>query len=158
LVNFRYSSEMDLVYEKDGHRHLRIPVFYESGSNSNNRVDFIIDTGAYLTVLTRIMAKEFDFDKLTPLSKNVPLTGFAGYRVEGDLIEIPMLLGGKRIAAKVVVPYVDTADNILGLNVLEHFNYLIDSTNDKIYFTDNPVYKANQNLMSSNIWAMKDDS
>jgi len=147
---------MDLPYEDDGHRHLRVPVFYETGNNSNLPVDFILDTGAYLTVLTKITAELFGFDKLRPLARNIPLTGFAGFKVSGDLLEIPTLLGDKRIEAKVVVPYVDTEDNILGLNVLEHFNYLIDNTNDKIYFADNTAYKANKNLMCSRVWSVSD--
>ena len=157
MVNFQCSSMMGLSYEEDGHRHLFIPIFYEAGSNSNNTADFILDTGAYLTVLTKRTSTSFGFDKLKPLSKNVSLTGFEGSKVEGDLIEIPMLFGGRRIIAKVVVPYVDTEDNILGLNILEHFNYLIDSTNDMIYFADNAVYKAQRELMCSKVWAVSDE-
>jgi len=153
-VDFSYTSVMTLSHKADGHRHLAIPIFYETGNNSNFAVDFILDTGAYLTVLTKMTAELFGFDKLEPLVKKVPLTGFAGFKVEGDLIEIPMLFGGKRIDAKVAVPYVDTMNDILGLNVLEHFNYLIDNSNDKIYFSDNAVYKANHNLMCSRVWSV----
>ena len=156
MVNIQYTSVVDLHYRPDGHRHLKIPVFYNTDENNNNSIDFILDTGAYLTVLTKRTAELFGFDKLLPLAVNVPLTGFAGYKVEGDLIEIPILLGGKRLIAKVVVPYVHITNNILGLNVLEHFNYSIDNTNDKIYFSDNPVYKANNVLMCSNIWSVSD--
>ena len=155
-VNFQYNSVMDLIHRADGHRHMSVPVFYETKNNTNNNADFILDTGAYLTVLTKMTASRFGFDKLTPLSRKVPLTGFAGYKVEGDLIEIPMLLGSRRIEAKVVVPYVDTEDNILGLNILEHFSYLIDSTNDKIYFADNADYKANKTLMCDKVWAVSE--
>ena len=154
--NAQYGAVMDLPLEDDGHRHLWVPVFYEMGSNSNDTADFILDTGAYLTVLTKRTSGEFGFNKQKPLAKNVSLTGFEGSKVEGDLIEIPMLLGGRRILAKVVVPYVDTEDNILGLNILEHFNYLIDSTNNQIHFADNAVYKAQRELMCSRVWAVSD--
>lgn len=156
MVNIQYDSTIDLHYRSDGHRHLNIPVFYNTNENNNNSIDFILDTGAYVTVLTKRTAELFGFDRLIPLAKNLPLTGFAGYKVEGDLIEIPILLGGKRLEAKVVVPYVHIENNILGLNVLEHFNYSIDNTNDKIHFSSNANYKANNTLMCSNIWSVSD--
>ena len=130
-----------------------VPLFYEKGSYSNETIDFIFDTGAYLTVLSQKTARLFGYDKITPISANIPLNGFADSHCEGDLIEIPgMLIGGKVLEdVKVAIPYVATEDDILGLNVLEHFNYYIDSANDKIYFSDNPVYKAPKELRCGRI-------
>jgi len=148
-----FDAVMDLEYRADGHRHLMVPVFFKEGSHANDKVDFILDTGAYLTVLTLKTAVLFGFDKVTPLKKNIPLTGFAGFSIAGDLIEITMLIGNRKLsAAKVAIPYVNTTDNILSLNILEHFNYAIDNTNDKIYFADNPIYKAHQELKCGNLF------
>ncbi|MCL1819042.1 MAG: retropepsin-like domain-containing protein [Oscillospiraceae bacterium] len=157
-LNFAYTSEMDLEYRaEDGHRHIMIPVFYKDNSYSNDTVDFIIDTGAYITVLTKETALMFGFDKLEPIKRNIPLTGFAGFRIEGDLVEISMLLGGRRLVnAKVAIPHEHTTDNILSLNILEHFNYLVDNLNDKIFFADNPEYKARIELKCGSVLVVTD--
>ena len=66
-----------------------------------------------------------------------------------------MMLGGKMLEdVKVAIPYIDTEDDILGLNVLEHFNYLIDSKNDKIHFSDNPDYKPPMELKSGKVYSV----
>ena len=159
-LNFPYNSVLDLSYNADGHRHLNIPLFFKKGSYSNEKVDFVFDTGAYLTVLTQKTARIFGFDKIKPISTNIPLTGFADSHCESDLIEIPgMLLGGRMLEdVRVAVPYVATEDDILGLNVLEHFSYLIDSQNDKIYFLDNVVYKAPKELACGRIYSVSDNA
>jgi len=116
-LTIEYNSVMDLHYSKeDGHRHLKVPVFYDSKDNSNDTVNFIVDTGAFMTVLTRKTWEQFGFDKKVALAMNVPLTGFTGHIIEGFLLEIPMLLGGKRLDAKVVVPnmHIPNSKNILG--------------------------------------------
>ena len=152
-INFSYNSAIDYRYEVDGHRHVDVPLFFDKKSYSNLQVDFVFDTGAYLTVLTQLTAELFGFDKITPIQKNIPLTGFADSKCSGDLIEIPgMLIGGKRLVdVKVAIPYLDTEDDILGLNVLEYFNYLIDSSNDKIFFTDSNTYKPPDELGCGNV-------
>jgi len=141
--NFSYNTAIDYKYEEDGHRHVDVPLFFDKDSYSNEQVDFVFDTGAYLTVLTKFTAEQFKFDKITPIQTNIPLTGFADSKCSGDLIEIPgMLIGGKRLVdVRVAIPYIDTEDDILGLNVLEYFDYLIDSSGDKIYFSDSSTYK-----------------
>ncbi|MCL2225935.1 MAG: aspartyl protease family protein [Defluviitaleaceae bacterium] len=151
-----FDSSMTLEYMEDGHRHLMVPVFFSGNSYANDKVDFILDTGAFLTVITTETAKIFGFDKLPPLKKNIPLMGFAGFGINGDLVEISMLLGNRRLdGVKVAIPYANTTDNILSLNILEHFNYAVDSTNDKIYFSENPTYKAHQELKCGNIFAIQ---
>ena len=157
-VNFRHNSVLDLYYGADGHRHIRVPLFYERESYTNRTVDFIFDTGAYLTVLSQETAYALGFYKIEPIQSNIPLTGFADSRCEGDLVEIPgMLIGGRILEdVRIAIPYVATTDDILGLNILEHFNYLIDSTNDKIYFSDNAIYKAPKELGCGRISAISD--
>jgi len=56
---------------------------------------------------------------------------------------------------RVAIPYIDTEDDILGLNVLEYFNYLIDSTNDKIYFSDSFTYKPPKELGCGKVTTVK---
>ena len=97
----------------------------------------------------------FGFDKLKAITTNIPLNGFAG-SCEGDLKRLPcLILGGKQlIDVPVAIPYLDTRMDILGLNVLEHFNYLIDGTNSKIYFSQNVNYKAPASLKCGGINAI----
>jgi len=154
---FKYNSVIDYMYDIDGHRHVLVPLFFDKDSYSNDTTDFVFDTGAYLTVLTKDTAKEFGFDMLTPIQRNIPLTGFANSKCTGDLIEIPgMLLGGKRLEdVRVAIPYIETEDDILGLNVLEYFNYLIDSGNDKVYFVDSPIYKPPKELGCGKVTTVK---
>jgi hypothetical protein len=80
------------------------------------------------------------------------LSGFAGY-CEGDIVEIPgLVIGGRRLEnVKVAMPHIHTKDNILGLNVLEHFQLLMDTTESKAYFADNENYKARLELKCSKI-------
>jgi len=64
IVKFPYSSVIDYVYDVDGHRHVKVPIFFDKKGYSNYAVDFFFDTGAYLTVLTQKTAKYFGFDKI----------------------------------------------------------------------------------------------
>ena len=52
VLTLRYDSVENLTYEDDGNYHIRIPTFFEFASFSNERVDFVFDTGAYITVLS----------------------------------------------------------------------------------------------------------
>ena len=110
-----YNFVSDIKYEPDGHRNLKVPVIFDLENNLNEVIDFIFDTGAYITVIARRTAAQFEFDKIVPEKKNIPLTGYAGHEVRGDLIQIPcMLLGNRRVeCARVAVPYNDTKGNIV---------------------------------------------
>jgi len=55
------------------------------------------------------------------------------------------------------IDYKYDEDDILGLNVLEYFNYLIDSQNDMIYFADNPSYKPPTELGCGRLFSIKHD-
>ena len=83
-ITFDYRSVQDIFYNDEGHYILKVPAFFTSGAYRNDKIDFVFDTGAYITVVARQTAIRFGWDKLTPLVKNIPLTGFAG-SCEGDL-------------------------------------------------------------------------
>ena len=138
-LTFNYASAEKLAIGSDGHYHIHLPTFYEFGSFSNERIDYVFDTGAFITVLTRKEAALLGFiDKYT-IQTNVPLDGFAGGCLV-DVKDIPgMVIGGRRLeGVKVAVPQVNTDINILGLNVIELFNCYLDTENDMVYFSDNP--------------------
>jgi len=139
--------QLDFRYKNDAHYYIAVPSFCSTTHYSNDKIDFVFDTGAYLTVITKVTALVFGYNRITPIQKNIPLNGFAG-SATGDLKEIPGLVIGGRLlkGVKVAIPHIDTKDNILGLNVIEHFNYLIDSSKGKIYFAENLDYKIPQEL------------
>ena len=157
-LSFNYNAVEKFKYS-DGHYHLLIPLFFSVKNYSNHRADFLFDTGAYLTVITRRTAVLFEFDKIRPVKEDISLNGFVG-SCTGSLIEIPgMVLGGHRLTnVRVAVPHVDTKVNILGLNVLEHFNYLIDGENSLIYFSENKNYKLPIELACRDIFIQDNES
>jgi predicted aspartyl protease len=147
-----YDSIENLTYEDDGHYHIRVPTFYEVNKNANGIVDFVFDTGAFLTVITRGTAAEFGFLDHFTIQPNIPLFGFSGECL-ADLKEIPgFILGGRRLTGvKVAVPHINTDMDILGLNIIEHFKYFIDTEIDKIFFSENPKPEIPVQLQASSI-------
>ena len=136
LMEFSSNFRLEL---RDGHYFVKIPTLLEYGKYSNRDVDFIFDTGAYVTVLSRKDARRLDFGDHFVTRRNVPLSGFAGSCL-ADFMEIPgLIIGNRKLeGVKIAVPHIDINVNILGLNVIEHFKYYVDKENDLIYFADNP--------------------
>ena len=157
MHNGKYDSIENLTYETDGHYHLYVPVLYNFDTYANRKVDFVFDTGAFLTVISRETAAEFNFIDRFTIQKNISLAGFSGECL-ADLKEIPgIIIGGRKLmGVKVAVPHIVTDMDILGLNVIEHFKYFIDTENDKIYFSDNAIYKAPKELGCGRISAISD--
>ena len=137
---FTYDSVEALTLNEDCNYILNVPMFYEFDNYSNDRVDFVFDTGAYITVITKRDAAFLGFTNSYIIQSGVPLSGFIGGCMV-DIMNIPgMIIGGRHLeGVKVAVPQVDTDTNILGLNVLETFKYLIDTENDLIFFAQNPL-------------------
>ena len=139
MLTFAYDSAEELKVKNDGHYHIHVPTFYAFGNIRYKLIDYIFDTGAFITVLTREEAAVLGFaDKFT-IQKNVPLGGFAGGCL-ADIKDIPgMVMGGHHLeGVKVAVPQVHIDANILGLNVIEQFKFYYDSQSDMIYFAENP--------------------
>jgi predicted aspartyl protease len=140
-ITFKYDSAEPLKYEEgDGHYHLHIPTFYVYDRYANDVVDFVFDTGAFLTVVVRKTAALFGFLDAYTIASNIRLNGFSGDCL-ADIKEIPgFIIGGRRLeGVRVAVPHTKTDMNILGLNVIEHFKYFTDTESDKIYFSENPM-------------------
>jgi predicted aspartyl protease len=157
-ISKNYSSMEYLPLESDGHYHIQIPTFYEFDNYSNDNIDFIFDTGAFLTVITRKMARFFGFVEAYTIKKDISLTGFAGGCL-ADLKELPGFVIGGRILSgvKVAVPHDETDINILGLNVIEYFRYYIDTENDYVYFAPNRNVAIAQELQCKSINVISSD-
>ena len=158
ILAFSYDSVESLTSEEDGHYHIHIPTFYDHESYTNRRIDFIFDTGAYITVITRNTAMSLGFLDSYTIETNVPLSGFSGECL-ADIKNIPgFVIGGRRLeGVKVAVPHSDTDMNILGLNVLEHFKYCIDTESDKVYFAPNRVPDVPDKLRCNSIYVLSTD-
>jgi len=152
ILTFEYDSVENLTNEEDGNYHIRIPTFYDFKSFSNNKVDFIFDTGAYLTIISQRESSLFGFDDSFTIQRNVPLSGFAGGCLT-DIKAIPgIIIGNRRLeSVKVAVPQIDTDINILGLNVIELFKFYIDTEKDEIYFAQNPKPNIPESLRCGKI-------
>jgi clan AA aspartic protease (TIGR02281 family) len=131
-----YVSDDDLTYEDDGHYHIKVPIFYEDGDYTNYRADFVFDTGAFITVLTRMTANRLGFLDSHTVKEDVPLTGFMGKGL-ANIKEIPgMFIGGWFFSGvKVAVPHEETETNILGLNVIDCLKFFVDTEHDKVFYS-----------------------
>jgi clan AA aspartic protease (TIGR02281 family) len=126
------------IQRRDGHYYVTIRTIYAGSDINGTDIDFILDTGAFMTVISRDIAREFGYDKLHKLSAKIK--GYSG-EVSADFVRIPGLkvLEPLLTDVPVLIPHSNEyKQNVLGLNVLEYFNYLIDTENDKLYLSKNP--------------------
>lgn len=124
---------------RNGHMIVRVSVLSDETSSSSVRL--IFDTGAYLTVISRPTARKIKL----PLGKgkHLRVRGFLGEQgyVDGELVEISRIMLGKHFIhdVKILVPLTDVAiTEVLGENILEYLNYVVDHDKDVIYFKKNP--------------------
>ena len=120
-MKFCYRSEERLIFGKDCHYYIRLPVLRDTESFLNENVRFLVDTGAYITVINMATSSLLGFDDFVPIVDSFPLTGFAG-SCNASLKEIPgIVIGGRLLkGVKVAIPHEETKHSILGLNVLEN--------------------------------------
>ena len=130
---FKYRTEERLIFGDDYHYYLEIPVLYDSENHLNEKIHFLIDTGAFITVINKATSGLLTFDKLPSIVEGFSLTGFAG-SCSASIKEIPgLVIGGRLIkGVRVAIPNETTKHNILGMNVLEHFVYLLDTENNNV--------------------------
>ena len=122
-----------------GHLYITICALYAGSDIDGTEISFILDTGAFITVISRDIANRFGYDKLPKVPGKIK--GYSG-EVAADFVRIPGLkiLEPFMIDVPVLIPHnTDLKHNILGLNILEYFNYYIDTSNDKLYISENPT-------------------
>ena len=133
---------------KEGLLYITLHTIYAGSPAEGVELKLILDTGAYMTVLSRGTAIKHGFDKLPKTVTS--FTGFGG-SVAVDFIRIPglLILGRLRQDVPVLVPHdmyrVDEKtgkpkqmQEVLGLNVLEYYNYFVNTENDRLYLQENP--------------------
>jgi len=128
--------------------YITLHILYEGSPVDGDELKFILDTGAYLSVISRSTAIRCGLDKLPKKTTN--LFGFGG-GINADFVRIPgiRILGKTRTDVPVLIPHdifrvhpitkeKRRIPEVLGLNLLEYFNYYIDTENDRLYLKDNP--------------------
>jgi len=152
----------DSYYEldrQDGLFYITLQALYHGSPIGGSDIKFILDTGAYLTVISRGTAKRYGFDKLK--SKSTVLFGFGG-AIPVDFVRLPglIILGKTRVDIPVLIPHemyrinqeteeTKQMPDVLGLNVLEYYNYYINSEKDRLYLSDNPAPRFYTNDLES---------
>ena len=90
LLEFR--AQERLIFGDDCHYYLEMPVLYDEENFLNEKVHFMIDTGAFITVINKATSGLLAFDKLPSIVEGFSLTGFAG-KCTASIKEIPGLVG-----------------------------------------------------------------
>ena len=133
-----FDERIRMEYERTkGQIFLRIQIVCE-GSTNSDKIKFIYDTGAYLTVINREMYEWFNLNKLP--RKEATMGGYVS-SAPGYVFQIPGLVVGKRLLSGVwafTPKSIDIKQNLLGDNVIEYFRSFQDNLNNCFYFLDNP--------------------
>jgi len=122
---------------RKGQPYIKIPIVCE-GSTNDDKIEFVYDTGAYLTVVNRDRYEWFGLDKLP--RREVTINGYNG-KSDGYLFQIPGLKIGQKLLTGVWAfspKSKDANQNLIGDNVIEYFNPYHDNSNNCFYFIDNP--------------------
>ena len=119
-----------------GHVYIDVPIVRE-GSTDSDRINFMYDTGAYITVVNREMYEWHGLNKLPRIGAT--MGGYVG-STPGHIFQIPGMKIGKRLLVGVwafTPKSKDIKQNLLGDNVIEYFRPLQDNQEDCFYFIDN---------------------
>ena len=166
-VYFGDNSYYDLTRDS-GLLYVRLKAIYQGSPVDGEGIEFIFDTGAYLTVISRNTAIRCGFDKLP--KKTTDLFGF-GDAITVDFVRIPglIILGKTLTDIPVLIPHdmyrtnprtgeIKQMPEVLGLNVLEYYNYYIDTERDRLYLNENPNPRFYSELLESgHVYTLPDD-
>ena len=139
FVTYMYSPWHFAEFRREG-GHLIIWASLFDSTSGFRKIPLIFDTGAYITVLTRMSARRIGLSLTGVHSAN--LTGFNKERGfdKAEVVVVPKVEIGKYIVEDVqtLVPLEDIEiAEVIGENVLEYFIYTVDNDSDRIYFTKN---------------------
>ncbi|MDR2569571.1 MAG: retroviral-like aspartic protease family protein [Oscillospiraceae bacterium] len=122
------------INRRGGHYYVTLRAIYNTSDKAYaEKVDFIFDTGAFITVISRDIAELFGYDRLPKIPSKI--RGYTG-EAPADFVRIPGLkiLNTELVDVPVLIPHNnELKQNILGLNVLEYFEYSIETKNDKMH-------------------------
>ena len=134
---------------QNGLFYITLHVLHSGGSTDGSEIRFILDTGAYISVISRGTAIQLGFNKLP--KKETILFGF-GDAITADFVRIPglIILDKTRIDVPVLIPRdmyrinpktgeKKQMPDVLGLSVLEYYNYFINTEKNLLYLAENPA-------------------
>jgi len=137
-MNINNRSVYLSIKRHGGHYYVTLRATYNTSNKAyTEKIDFILDTGAFITVISRDIAELFGYDKLPKIPSKIK--GYTG-ETPADFVRIPGLkiLNIEFVDVPVLIPHnKELKQNILGLNVLEYLEYSIETKNDKIYVSLN---------------------
>jgi len=165
-IRFNDSNFYDLE-RKNGLLYLTVQAIHEGSSNEGTDIKFILDTGAYMTVISRGTAIQCGFNRLP--KTEVTLHGFSG-GIAADAVRIPGLkvMGKIYTDVPVMIPHElyrinhDTGEEkqmaeVLGLNILGYYDYYVDSTKSRLYLKETATpYFYDIKLKSGQIFTNRD--
>ena len=144
---------------RGGLLYVTLQIIDSSNTSHGTDVEFILDTGAFLTVISRGTAIQRGLNVL--LKKATVLYGFGG-GIPVDYVIIPGLrvLGKIHSNVPVLIPHdlyrIDDKTGerrqmpeVLGLNILEYYNYYIDTENSRLYLRKNLTPRFYSNELAS---------
>ncbi|MCL2203175.1 MAG: retropepsin-like domain-containing protein [Defluviitaleaceae bacterium] len=135
-----------------------LQTIHESSPVDGTDLQLIIDTGAHLTVLSRATAIMRGFHKLPKIPTFIH--GYSG-KEPADFVYIQgfKILGKVITHVPVLIPHAlhsidpETKEKrqfqeVLGLNVLEYFNYYVCTEEDKLYMKWNPAPRPHNDKLA----------
>ena len=128
-------------------------VDYKNKNQPIGQVDLLIDTGAFLTMLSKATAEENGYPITKP--QGCRISGFSQKDLLCDLRKIPVVIFCGYTIKDVIVatPHDDNASvsEVLGMNVLENFDFGFNLSKREIYLnkreafiSEKPKYKSGE--------------
>ena len=115
--------------------------------------DLLIDTGAFITILNKANAEERGYPIID--EKGCAISGFSQQGLLCDVRKIPVIIFCGFTIKDVIIatPHDDNVmvSEVLGMNVLENFDFGLSQTNDELYLnkrasfvSEKPKYKSGE--------------
>ena len=140
-INFSNSQEVKLR-RVNGHYKLFATIYRDLDKSKKGVIDFIYDSGAFLTVINKERYETLGLNSLPRIEHYI--NGYTG-KADGFYFQLPLLcIAGEDL------PHVwafspkssELSQNLLGTNVIEKFRVFQDNENDSFFFqiNNNPRY------------------
>jgi len=110
------------------------------------RLELLLDTGAFITLISKDTAEEYGFKIKEECG--CAISGFSEKSLMCDLREIPNVVFCGFTISNVIVatPHDDGVKvaEILGMNLLENFDFGFNLTQQKIFLNKRPTFESNK--------------
>jgi len=159
-IEFEF-EHIEAIEREDGRDlyFITLPIFHGTDASLYDDVKFVIDTGCNITRLTNETVELLGFNKLPEIE--LKETNVVGSKILSKLIRIPCIgFGNRRISTTISYDILNEEEkqkreekeieeyNLLGLNLLEYFNFYIDFNDNKLYLKKNDLYEFYWKYMS----------